>query len=177
MSDNQVPEPEHEPENDSFDPYALPTPAEVPGLPVTFRPTRTRLAVFVVAAVVTTAFVLISVLLPRSGPTAWSVAERIAFAAIGPGISAGLYLLARPKIVATDRGVRVVNTVRSTELEWAQIVRVNLRPGDPWVLLDLDSGEVLPAMGIQASGGRAARRAAGVLRALVDERTATERDD
>lgn len=177
MSDNQVPEPEHEPENDSFDPYALPTPAEVPGLPVTFRPTRTRLAVFVVAAVVTTAFVLISVLLPRSGPTAWSVAERIAFAAIGPGISAGLYLLARPKIVATDRGVRVVNTVRSTELEWAQIVRVNLRPGDPWVLLDLDSGEVLPAMGIQASGGRGARRAAGVLRALVDERTATERDD
>lgn len=177
MSDNQVPEPEHEPENDSLDPYALPVPAEVPGLPVTFRPTRTRLAVFIVAALVTTAFVLISVLLPRSGPTAWSVGERIAFAAIGPAISSALYLLARPKIVATARGVQVVNTVRTTELEWAQIVRVNLRPGDPWVLLDLDSGEVLPAMGIQASGGKGARRAAGVLRALVDERTATERDD
>ena len=181
MSDNQVPEPEHEPEDDSFDssfgPYALPVPAEVPGLPVTFRPTRTRAAVFVVAVLVTTAFVLISVLLPRSGPTAWSVAERVAFAAIGPGISGGLYLLARPKIVATERGVVVVNTVRRVELEWAQIVRVNLRPGDPWVLLDLDSGEVLPAMGIQASGGKGARRAAGVLRALVDERTATERDD
>jgi hypothetical protein len=185
MSDNQVPEPENEPErepgrepeSESVGPYALPVPAEVPGLPVTFRPTRTRVAVFLVAFLVTAAFVVISVLLPRSGPTAWSVAQRVAFAAIGPGISGGLYLLARPKIVATERGVRVVNTVRTTELEWAQIVRVNLRPGDPWVLLDLDSGEVLPAMGIQTSGGKAARRAAGVLRALVDERTATERDD
>jgi hypothetical protein len=32
-------------------------------------------------------------------------------------------------------------------------------------------------MGIQASGGQAARRAAGELRALVDEHTRTERDD
>jgi hypothetical protein len=169
MTDNQVPEP--------LDPYALPVPAEPPRLPVTFRPGRTRTAVFAVGLVVTVAFVAISILLPHSGPTAWSVPQRIAFAAIGPAIAAGLSLLARPKIVATERGVRVVNTVRTTELEWAEIVRVNLRPGDPWVLLDLDSGEVLPAMGIQASGGKAARRAAGELRALVDERTATERDD
>jgi hypothetical protein len=133
--------------------------------------------VFVVAALVTAAFVIIAFGLPDSGPTAWSTPERIAFAAIGPVLSSALYLLARPRIVATERGLKVVNTVRSTELEWAQIVRVNLRPGDPWVLLDLDSGEVLPAMGIQASGGKAARRAAGELRALVDERTATERDD
>jgi hypothetical protein len=169
MTDNQVPEP--------LDPYALPVPAEVPSLPATFRPTRTRVAVFAVATVLMAAFAVISVLLPDTGTTAWSIPERIAFAAIGPAISAGLYLLARPRIVATEHGVTVVNTVRSQHLEWAQIVRVNLRPGDPWVLLDLDSGEVLPAMGIQASGGKAARRAAGELRALVDERTATERDD
>jgi hypothetical protein len=169
MTDNQVPEP--------LDPYALPVPPEQPRLPVTFRPTRTRIAVFSVASVLTAAFAVIAVLLPDTGTTAWSVPERVAFAAIGPLISGGLYLLARPKIVATDLGVTVVNTVRSEHLEWAQIVRVNLRPGDPWVLLDLDSGEVLPAMGIQASGGKAARRAAGELRALVDERTATERDD
>jgi len=105
------------------------------------------------------------------------VPERAAFAAIGPAISAGLYLLARPKIVADEGGLTVVNTVRTQRLEWAQVVRVNLRPGDPWVLLDLDDGEVLPAMGIQASGGQAARKAAGELRALVDEHTRTECDD
>jgi PH (Pleckstrin Homology) domain-containing protein len=166
---DQVPEP--------ADPFALPVPDTVPRLPVTFRPTRTRVAVFAVSAVLIATLVVVALILPDEGPTAWSAPERAAFAAIGPLISAGLYLLARPRIVADEQGLTVVNTVRTQRLEWAQIVRVNLRPGDPWVLLDLDSGEVLPAMGIQASGGRAARRAAGELRALVDEHTRTERDD
>lgn len=165
----------HEPE--PADPHALPLPERLPALPVTFRPARTRFAVFAVSTVLIVTLAVVSVVLPDTGPTAWTAPQRVAFAAIGPAISAGLYLLARPKVVASERGVTVVNTVHTHELEWAQIVRVNLRPGDPWVLLDLDSGEVLPVMGIQASGGRPARAAAGVLRALVDEMTRTERDD
>jgi hypothetical protein len=165
----------HEPE--PADPHALPVPDRLPALPVTFRPTRTRVAVVAVSALLILTLSVVAVVLPDAGPTAWTIPQRAAFAAIGPAISAGLYFLARPKLVAAERGVTVVNTIHSHELEWAQIVRVNLRPGDPWVLLDLDSGEVLPAMGIQASGGRAAREAAGVLRALVDEMTRTERDD
>jgi len=159
------------------DPFSLPVPDRVPPLPVTFRPRRTRLAVIAVSTALIVTLAVVAVILPDSGPTAWSVPERIGFAAIGPLISAGLYLLARPRIVADERGLTVVNTVRTQRLEWAQIVRVNLRPGDPWVLLDLDSGEVLPAMGIQASGGKTSRQAAGVLQALVDEHTLTERDD
>lgn len=159
------------------DPFSLPVPDRVPPLPATFRPQRTRVAVLAVSAALIITLVVVALILPDNGPTAWSVPERVGFAAVGPLISAGLYLLARPKIVADERGLTVVNTVRTQRLEWAQIVRVNLRPGDPWVLLDLDSGEVLPAMGIQASGGKAARRAAGELRALVDEHTRTERDD
>jgi len=160
-----------------LDPFTLPVPDRVPALPVTFRPTRTRVAVFAVSAVLIVTLAVVALLLPNSGPTAWSAPERVGFAAIGPALSAGLYLLARPRIVADERGLTVVNTIRTQRLEWAQIVRVNLRPGDPWVLLDLDTGEVLPAMGIQSSGGQAARRAAGELRALVDEHTRTERDD
>ena len=160
-----------------MDPYGLPVPDRVPQLPATFRPQRTRVAVLAVSTALIATLVVVAVTLPDTGSTAWSVPERVGFAALGPIISAGLYLLARPKIVADERGLTVVNTVRTQHLEWAQIVRVNLRPGDPWVLLDLDSGEVLPAMGIQASGGKAARRAAGELRALVDEHTRTERDD
>jgi hypothetical protein len=160
-----------------LDPYDLPVPERVPPLPVTFRPRRTRVAVAAVSAALIATLITVALILPDTGSTAWSVPERLTFAAIGPAISAGLYLLARPKIVADEAGLTVVNTVRRQQLEWAQIVRVNLRPGDPWVLLDLDDGEVLPAMGIQASGGKAARRAAGELRALVDEHTRTERDD
>jgi hypothetical protein len=169
MTDNDASEPS--------DPYGLPVPAALPALPVTFRPTRTRAVVYSVSAGLITALALIAVVLPSGGGSPWPLPDRIAFAALGPLISAGLHLLARPKIVATEAGLTVVNTLRRHELEWAQIVRVNLRPGDPWVLLDLDSGEVLPAMGIQSSGGKAARRAAGELRALVDELTLTERDD
>lgn len=160
-----------------LDPFNLPVPDHVPQLPVTFRPRRTRVAVAAVSTALIATLVIVALILPDTGETAWSVPERAAFAAIGPAISAGLYLLARPKIVADETGLTVVNTVRTHRLEWAQIVRVNLRPGDPWVLLDLDDGEVLPAMGIQASGGKAARKAAGELRALVDEHTRTERDD
>jgi hypothetical protein len=160
-----------------LDPYSLPVPDRVPQLPATFRPQRTRAVVLAVSMALILTLVIVALILPDTGSTAWSVPERVAFAAIGPAISAGLYLLARPKIVADERGLTIVNTARTQQLEWAQIVRVNLRPGDPWVLLDLDSGEVLPAMGIQASGGKAARRAAGELRALVDEHTRTERDD
>ncbi|GAA2059580.1 PH domain-containing protein [Catenulispora yoronensis] len=149
----------------------------IPPLPATFRPTRTRLAVFTVSSILIATLAVVAAILPATGPTAWSTPERVAFAAIGPLISSGLYLLARPRITADDQGLTVVNTVRTHHLEWAEIVRVNLRPGDPWVLLDLDNGEVLPAMGIQASGGKPARRAAAELRALVDERTRTERDD
>ena len=160
-----------------LDPSNLPVPEHVPPLPVTFRPQRTRIAVAAVSTALIVTLVVVSLILPDTGSTAWSVPERVGFAAIGPLISAGLYLLARPKIVADETGLTVVNTVRTQHLEWAQIVRVNLRSGDPWVLLDLDDGEVLPAMGIQASGGKASRRAAGELRALVDEHTRTERDD
>jgi hypothetical protein len=169
MTDNEAPEPS--------DPYALPVPAAPPALPVTFRPVRTRAVVYAVSAALITSLVIVALILPSDGASPWPVPDRIAFAAIGPIIAAGLHLLARPKIMATEAGLTVVNTVRRHELEWAQVVRVNLRPGDPWVLLDLDDGEVLPAMGIQSSGGKAARRAAGELRALVDERTLTERDD
>lgn len=160
-----------------LDPSDLPVPDRVPMLPVTFRPQRTRVAVVAVSTALIATLAVVALILPDTGSTAWSAPQRVAFAAIGPAISAGLYLLARPKIVADETGLTVVNTVRTQHLEWAQIVRVNLRPGDPWVLLDLDSGEVLPAMGIQASGGKAARKAAGELRALVDEHTRTERDD
>lgn len=68
-----------------------------------------------------------------------------------------LFLLARPKIVADEAGVTVVNIVSRRRLDWAEILQVNLRSGDPWVFLDLSDGTSLPALGIQP--GIARRRA------------------
>lgn len=141
----------------------------LPVLPITWRPARTRAIVFAVAAAVAFAMNLVAALLPSDGGATWPLADRVAFGAVGFAAAAVLCVLARPKVVADRGGVTVVNMLRTHRLEWPQIVRVNLRPGDPWVLLDLDSGRSLAAMGIQPSNGSGpAREAVADLRFLVE---------
>jgi hypothetical protein len=80
-----------------------------------------------------------------------------------------LALLSRPKIVANEDGVTVVNLTRTRRLSWAEIVRVNLRVGDPWVFLDLSDGTSMPALGIQPGiAKQQAIRDARALRALAE---------
>jgi hypothetical protein len=150
----------------------------LPILPITWRPSRTRVIVFVVAVLMASSMSLVAALLPSDGGAPWPLADRIAFGAIGFVGAAVLCVLARPKVVADDRGVTIVNMLRTHRLEWPQIVRVNLRPGDPWVLLDLDSGDTLAAMGIQPSNGpQSARQAVADLRSLVELHSYTGRGD
>ncbi|MGW7383686.1 PH domain-containing protein [Streptomyces sp. NPDC054794] len=143
-------------------------PTPLPDLPVTFRPGRTR-AILLTAGVAI--FVVISgvaMLLDQLGP-----GERLSFIITGALIFWVLALLARVKVVAEESGVTVVNIASRRRLDWAEILQVNLRPGDPWVFLDLSDGTSLPALGIQP--GVAKRRAiqdARTLRALTEARTA-----
>jgi hypothetical protein len=152
-------------------------PAGPPTLPVTWRPLRTRVVAYTVAVLVLVAITVIAVALPSDGATPWHIADRLVFESIGVAVATTLWVLARPRVIASEDGLTVVNMVRTRHLDWAQIVAVNLRAGDPWVLLDLDDGDVLAVMGIQASGGAAARRQVAQLRALIDEFCHTERDD
>ncbi|GAA0426085.1 PH domain-containing protein [Streptomyces luteireticuli] len=133
------------------------TPAR--SLPVTFRPTRTRVVLLGIGFALVAVLTLVSFLL-----TTFTVGDRITF--IGTGLLGlgVLALLSRPKVVATPEGVTVVNLTTVRRLAWAQIVRVNLRPGDSWVHLDLSDGTSLPAMGIQT--GFAKEKAISDARAL-----------
>ncbi|MCK7626003.1 PH domain-containing protein [Streptomyces sp. RS10V-4] len=136
----------------------------LPGLPVTFRPTRTRAVLCTVGIAQLAALTAIAVLLPEL-----SGGERISFVATGVLVGAVLLLLSRPKVVARQEGVTVVNLTTRRELAWAQVLRVNLRAGDPWVHLDLADGTSLPAMGIQPGIARdQAIRDARALRDLVE---------
>ncbi|SRR6266567_3380211 len=138
-------------------------------LPVTWRPHRTRTIIYTVAAILAGSMTAIAATLPSDGGEPWPLPDRIAFACIGFAGAIVLMVLARPKAVASADGLTVVNMLRTHRLEWAQIVTVNLRSGDPWVLLDLDDGSTLSVMGIQpADGLTAARSAVAELRALVD---------
>ncbi|MEE1938982.1 PH domain-containing protein [Streptomyces sp. TRM 70361] len=136
----------------------------VPGLPVVFRPTRTRIVLLTVGVAILATLTAIAFLLEAAG-----AGERASFVLTGLLFFAVLLLLARPKVVADTGGVTVVNLTTVRHLEWAEIIRVNLRPGDPWVLLDLSDGTTLPAMGIQPGVARAqAVRDAKALRALAE---------
>ncbi|MFE6838231.1 MULTISPECIES: PH domain-containing protein [unclassified Streptomyces] len=145
------------------EPAAQPEP---PALPVTFRPTRTRVVLLGVGLAMFATITSIAVMLERLQP-----GERISFVLVAVLLSSVLVLLSRPKVVADEAGVTVVNLTTTRRLEWAQILRVNLRPGDPWVFLDLSDGTSLPVLGIQP--GVAKQQAIGdarALRALADSR-------
>ncbi|MFD7132600.1 PH domain-containing protein [Streptomyces sp. NPDC059894] len=141
--------------------------SDLPTLPVTFRPGRTRAVLLTAGAVIFVVISGVSLLLEQLGP-----GERLSFIVTG-GLSFWvLAQLARVKVVADDSGVTVVNIASRRHLDWAEILRVNLRPGDAWVFLDLSDGTSLPALGIQP--GIARERAiadARALRTLVEARS------
>ncbi|MEU9988068.1 PH domain-containing protein [Streptomyces sp. NPDC048045] len=142
------------------------TPA--PSLPVTFRPGLTRAILLTAGVVIFLVISGIALLLEQFGP-----GDRLTFVLTGALIFWVLAQLARVKVVADETGVTVVNIVTRRRLDWAEILRVNLRPGDPWVFLDLSDGTSLPALGIQP--GIAKQRAiadAQALRALAEARSA-----
>ncbi|MEU1471830.1 PH domain-containing protein [Streptomyces sp. NPDC005761] len=143
----------------------MPAPA-LPALPVTFRPTLTRVVLLSVGAAMFAVITVVAFTLEQL-----SGGERASFVFTALLFFGVLALLSRPKIVADDGGVTVVNLTRTRRLSWAEIVRVNLRAGDPWVFLDLSDGTSMPALGIQPGIAKAqAVRDARILRALAENR-------
>jgi hypothetical protein len=140
--------------------------SDVPALPVTFRPGRTRAVLLTAGVAIFATITAIALLLEKLGP-----GERLSFIFTAALIFGVLAMLARVKVVADDSGVTVVNIASKRRLDWAEIIQVNLRPGDPWVFLNLSDGTSLPALGIQP--GIAKQQAitdARALRALVEAR-------
>jgi hypothetical protein len=135
-----------------------------PPLPVTFRPTRTRVVLLGSGVLAFTAITVIALLLDSL-----NTGERLSFVFVAALFLGVLALLSRPHVTATEDGLTVVNLTTTRHLEWAEVLRVNLRPGDPWVRLDLSDGTSLPAMGIQPGIAREQAIAdARALRALAE---------
>ncbi|WP_406279408.1 PH domain-containing protein [Embleya sp. NBC_00896] len=144
------------------------TPTPGADLPRTWYAKRSRLITAVVGAVILVGLCVLALMLPEKG--GWGFGSRAGVAFTGVLGLGAMLMLGRPKVVAAAGGVTVVNLVRTTHLEWAQIVRVYLRPGDPWVYIDMSDGDTLPVMGIQTSNGKAqAISAARELRALAEK--------
>jgi hypothetical protein len=144
--------------------------SDLPTLPVTFRPGSTRAVLLTAAVAILVVITAVAMLLKQLSP-----AERLSFVVTALLLDAVLLLLARPKVVADESGVTVVNLTNKRRLEWAEILQVTLRPGDPWVFLNLSDGTSLPVLGIQP--GIARQRAiadARSLRALAEARSVAQ---
>ncbi|EFL30797.1 conserved hypothetical protein [Streptomyces viridochromogenes DSM 40736] len=144
--------------------------SDLPTLPVTFRPGSTRAVLLTAAVAIFVVITAVAMLLKQLSP-----AERLSFVVTALLLDAVLLLLARPKVVADEDGVTVVNLTNKRRLDWAEILQVTLRPGDPWVFLNLSDGTSLPALGIQP--GLARQRAiadARALRALAEARSVAD---
>lgn len=140
---------------------------ELPTLPVTFRPTLTRVVLLSVGLAMFLVISVVALMLERLNP-----GERASFFFVAGLFFSVLALLSRPRVTADDTGVTVVNLTRTRRLAWEEILRVNLRSGDPWVFLDLSDGTSLPALGIQPGMAKQqAVRDARALRALVESRS------
>ncbi|HEV7626126.1 MAG TPA: PH domain-containing protein [Streptomyces sp.] len=138
--------------------------SELPALPVTFRPTRTRVVLVSVGIALFGVLTFVGLILPVTSP-----GQRVSFIVTGLLFLGVLLLLSRPHVTADTEGVTVVNLTTTRRLEWAEVLGVHLRPGDPWVSLDLADGTNLPAMGIQPGIARQQAVAdARALRALAE---------
>ncbi|MFF8983494.1 PH domain-containing protein [Streptomyces globisporus] len=141
---------------------------ELPTLPVTFRPTLTRVVLLSVGLAMFLVITVIALMLEQLNP-----GERASFVFVAALFFGVLALLSRPRVAADDTGVTVVNLTRTRRLAWEEILRVNLRSGDPWVFLDLSDGTSLPALGIQPGlAKQQAIRDARALRSLAEARGA-----
>lgn len=146
---------------------------EPPALPVTFRPGRTRVVLLTAGIAIFVTITVIALLLEQLGP-----GERLSFVFTAALLAGVLFLLARVKVVADESGVTVQNIASRRRLEWAEIIQVNLRPGDPWVFLNLSDGTSLPALGIQPGIAKEQAIAdARALRALAEARSTARSDE
>lgn len=132
-----------------------------------FRPIRARRVAWSVCVVQGFVLVVVALTLPWSGPAAFGPADRIGVVAVGGLVGWMLYRFAQVRAVPTETGLVVHNLLRSTDLQWAQVVAVRFGGGNPWVTLDLSDGESLAVMAIQRADGPAGQGEAQRLSTLV----------
>ncbi|WP_157728789.1 PH domain-containing protein [Actinopolymorpha singaporensis] len=150
---------------------------DVPRLPHTWRSQLGLVVAVAMGVLLTAAAAGLWIAFPAEIRAKFSWPQTLTLLAFLAVLLFGLYRLGRMRLRADEAGLTIVNLTRTHTLVWAQVVRVNLRRGDPWVQLDLDDGTTVSVMAIQSADGDRARSAARELARLVAARTSTSRDD
>ncbi|WP_141925049.1 PH domain-containing protein [Haloactinospora alba] len=133
---------------------------------VTWRPRNIRLVAYGLAALVLATMVVLALILPPD----WRLQDRAGLVLFGVFAVFALHLLGRPRLVAEQNQVIVVNSIRTHVLEWAEIIDIRMPTGEPWPTIDLADGSTLAVLGIQSSDGETARRNLSRFRSLLHDR-------
>nr|WP_221443121.1 PH domain-containing protein [Nocardiopsis algeriensis] len=132
-----------------------------------------RWVAYGLALLIVATLAVLAALLPEN----WSATDRVMLVGMGLLIAAGLHLMARPRLVAGEDSVTVVNSIRTHVLSWAEIVDIRMPVGEPWPSVDLSDGTTLAVMGIQSADGETARRGVEEFRDLLRERGEAQEPD
>lgn len=141
-----------------------------PVLPRTWRPRTTRVVAYGLGLVIVGTMAVLAVIMPME----WGALDRVLLVGLGLAFAGGLHVMARPKLVATEKNVFVVNGIRTHVLSWAEVLDIQMPEGEPWPCVDLSDGTSLPVMGIQSTDGALAHRGVEEFRELLRERGETQ---
>lgn len=97
----------------------------------------------------------------------FTIYERITALVLGGMILACVHALVRPRAVATEGGLTVVNGYKRRDFAWAQVVAIRLPTGAPWATLDLSDGTTCAVMALQSTDGDRAIKAVRQIRGLL----------
>ncbi|MFC5830779.1 PH domain-containing protein [Nonomuraea insulae] len=141
-------------------------PVSPPPLPVTWRPRRGRVVAYGFATLIVVGAVVMAALIAQP----FKLPDRLAIVAFGCAVAYVLHLLGRVRVEADERGLTIVNALRTHRYSWPEALEVTMVVGDPWPRIDFSDGSTVGIMGIQGSEKARADRATAELRALIRER-------
>lgn len=142
-----------------------------------FLPRRARRVAYGVAVAQLAVLTVIAVALPGAGPVAFAWYDRAQIIGLSLAIAVVLWRFGGVTARPDPTRLEVRNVVRTSRLDWAEIVAVHFGGGTPWVMLDLADGESLAVMAVQRADGARAEAEARRLATLVALHSRTERDD
>lgn len=127
-----------------------------------------RLGVWIVAILIVTIHVVVSVLLTiRASGVIFRTYDRVAVVVLGLIVAGSLLLLTRARVRAGESGVSVRNALGDRLIPWSEVVGVSFPAGKRWARLELPDDEYIPLVAIQSADKEHAVQAMRELRALV----------
>jgi hypothetical protein len=152
-------------------------PADQPVAPpaVSLRPRKARVVCGIAAVAVLVVFTWVGLALSgpvNTGPAVFGTGDRVAMILLGVLAALGVLLLARPRVEADAKGVRVRNLIGSHELPWSLVRSVRFSRNSPWASLELVDDDLIAVMAVQATDKEYAVAGVRALRALHAAATA-----